>query len=134
MGYYSNVRFNTTKGGYEEFLAALPDEFKDSRKWGLFDEGGRPEVYEDYGSGVMFGWDSVKWYTDYPASAGGSDPFAEVKAVMAAFDEVLDNGVHPIQYVRVGEDENDVEEMGEYSTDTEDLGCWLGTETRIYLY
>ena len=134
MGYYSDVRFNTTKGGYEEFLAALPDEFKDNRMWGLFDQHGYPEVYEDYGSGVMFGWDGIKWYTDWPVEPNESDPFADVKAVMAAFNEVLDNGV-PIEYIRVGEDSGDIEYGGDiHYAETEGPTCCLGTSTTIELY
>lgn len=134
MGYYSDIRFNTTAAGYKEFLAALPDEFKDPTKWGLFDKHGNPEVFEEYDGGVMFGWDGVKWYTDWGTYLYGNNPFADVQAVMAAFNEVLDNGV-PIEYIRVGEETGDIEYGGDiHYASTEGPTCYLGTSTTIELY
>lgn len=129
MGYYSDVRFNTNKAGYEEFLSYLPDEFKDDTKWGLFNADGEPEVYDEEGDSVIFGWYDVKWYTDYGTTTDGRSPFADVEAVMEAFHKVDDNGVHPIEYMRIGEDEFDVEHLGSTYTDGEELERHL--ESRI---
>lgn len=134
MGYYSDIRFNTTAAGYKEFLAAMPDEFKDNKKWGLFDKDGKPEVFEEYDGGVMFGWDDAKWYTNWGTDLYGNNPFADVQAVMAAFHKVLDNGV-PIEYIRVGEESGDIEYGGDiHYADAEGPTCCLGTSTTIELY
>lgn len=134
MGYYSNVKFSTTEAGYEEFLSYIPDEFKDPAKWGLFGRDGVPEVYDVVGDSVIFGWDSVKWYLDWGTRTDGSDPFADVKAVMDAFNKVVDNDLNPIWYVRTGEEYMDVEESGNSCAANGDLPRYIGIENSIYIY
>lgn len=129
MGYYSDVRFNTNKAGYQEFLSYLPDEFKDPFDWGLFDTEGKPEAYDEDGDSVIFGWWDKKWYTDYGTTSDGRRPFADVEAVMDAFNRVVDNGEHPIEYIRIGEDEFDVEHLGSTFNERESLSRHL--ESRI---
>ena len=96
MGYYSDVRFNTTKKGYEKFKALLSED----TKLCLFGYTDRPWVYDEYEDEVIFGWDTVKWY----------DEFSEVKDVMRAYREVSDDA--PFEYVRIGEDRDDYEFNG----------------------
>ena len=130
MGYCSDVRFNTNRAGYQEFLSYLPDEFKDPDKWGLFGADGRSEYWNEDDDSIIFGWDGIKWYTDWDSG----HQFDEVKAVMAAFERVCENGEHPIEYLRTGEDDFDVDHLGETSTETEELTRFLGTMTSICIW
>jgi len=115
MGYRSTVRVSTTEEGYGKLVSAL------WRKNGL--EGipyplvgigwdGCERVF-DYISheenGVIIGFDDIKWY----------DSYQEVAAFEAVLDELDDAGV-PFCFVRLGEEDADIEERATgnaYDTD-----------------
>lgn len=100
MGYYSDVRFNTTKEGYEKFKAKLTE---DAKSW-LFSND-EPEVYDEEDGEVIFGWNDIKWYDH------------DVDDAMSAYYELRNDGV-PFEYVRIGEEcgdcEHEEEEMGDF--------------------
>lgn len=134
MGYYSNVRVSTTKKGYEDFLSYVPDEFKDPKKWCLFDQDAKPYIIDEAGDSVIFGWDSVKWYENWGLTTSGENPFADVDAVMKAIRRVIDEGMEPLYYIRVGEEYIDVDEFGNECADNGDLPRCIGVENKIYIY
>ena len=92
MGYYSNIRFNTNRDGYQKMLNALKDETKRE----LFYDNGKPPIYDEKGDSIVFGWDSIRWYID---------PTDDVEFV---FNNLRDEGV-PFEFFRVGEEDGDVE-------------------------
>lgn len=104
MGYYSDVRFNTTKEGYEKFKASLAE---DTKSW-LFPNG-KPEVYDEEDGEVIFGWDDIKWY---------QHSYQEIDDAMGAYRNLRYDDV-PFEYVRVGE------ECGDYEYDAEEDGGYL---------
>ena len=93
MGYYSCASAITTKKGYERFLELIPD---DSR-WFFEDYPAFSRI--EYNDTVMFSWNDVKWYEGCP----------EVEAVMDALETIASEG-HPYQYLRFGENFEDVDE------------------------
>lgn len=102
MGYYSDVRFNTTREGYERFKEMLGD----AREL-FFDSNGFPGVFDADEDGVIFGWDCTKWYSEFP----------EVRKIMNVYHALRDDGV-PFEYVRIGE------ELGDYDYDEDDHRNW----------
>ena len=91
MGYYSDVRFNTTKEGYEKFKSKLAE---DTKSW-LFSND-EPEVYDEEDGEVVFGWNDIKWYGP------------EIDNIMHAYYTLREDGI-PFEYVRVGEEYGDCE-------------------------
>jgi len=96
MGYYSDVRISTNKSGYEKFVEACRPE----SKWLFGPVTNEPEFFDEDGDSVVFGWNSVKWY----------DWFGDVKSVMKALHTLGDEG-YSFEYLRVGEDPEDIERM-----------------------
>ena len=98
MGYYSEVRFNTTKEGYERFKEGIGC---DTREMLNMDGDHMPEYYDEKGDSVIFGW-CTKWY----------DEFSWVRDAMFEYRYLREHDV-PIEYIRVGE------EMGDYDFEPE---------------
>jgi len=123
MGYVSDVRFITTRKGYERLISLIPEADRSAIPF-LFDENLRPQVFEEVDGEVLFGWDEVKWYDDEP------NGFPGVVAVMRAYSIASEE--YPFEYMRFGEYEDD----GEYQcTDTEgELSMHLGFRREIYAW
>ena len=103
MGYYSDVRFNTTKEGYERFKNMLNEGAK---SW-MFGSCDTPEVFDECDGEVIFGWDNIKWYGEFP----------EVRSVMQVYHALRDDSV-PFEYVRIGE------EFGDFDYDEDEHEWW----------
>ena len=103
MGYRSEVRIATTEEGYGEFLKAC--DAKNAAlgvERPLIGTGIEPDSCERERGCVLFGWDEVKWY----------DLYADVQAVEQAIAEMDERDI-PCRFVRVGEDWDDIEVMGD---------------------
>lgn len=111
MGMYYDVKVVTTQAGYEEFLSLIPVDMLEADT-GLFWDEGRPEYLAIDGDTVRFGWWDVKWELDWGLDHDGRDPFADVKAAMAAIQTVIDHGVNSLHYQRMDEDGWITEELG----------------------
>lgn len=112
MGYYSDVRISTDKTGYDKFIERCRPEVKY-----LFGRTtNEPEFVDEDGDSVVFGWNSVKWY----------DWFGDVKSVMKALRTLGDEG-YSFEYLRVGEDPEDIERMT-YGPDEVERSLYVRTE------
>lgn len=111
MGYRNDIRVSTTTDGLERFMQLVTN--KDMIVCMTIDD-----CSED--SLSVFGWDYVKWYDDCK----------DVREVMSAL-ETLKNEGYPIEYARVGEEYDDVDQWE--SGDTEGL-IHLGIRQEIYLW
>lgn len=99
MGYRSDVTISITKEGYSR-LVSMCDEAKVEHP--LMSRDVLPDFVTLFEGCVVFGWDDIKWYEDFP----------EVKAVSEAVSALDEEGV-PLRFVRVGEDPEDVDELGD---------------------
>jgi len=108
MGYRSSVALAISKELMPRFLtvfAKCPEAqamvFKD-----------HDQLDEDYdGDGTFFvHWDHIKWYTSYPEVAAIEEFIAECE--LDDFED-LDNSYEHYRFIRLGEDNDDSEEMGE---------------------
>ena len=108
MGYRSSVALAISKELMPRFLtvfAKCPEAqamvFKD-----------HDQLDEDYdGDGTFFvHWDHIKWYTSYPEVAAIEEFIAECE--LDDFED-LDNSYEHYRFIRIGEEVEDVEMMGE---------------------
>lgn len=121
MGYYSKIRVATTAEGYKA-ITGLGDVIE-SKSFKFIGGDAAPEIVELHGGDVVFGWDSLKWYEEYPE-------VAHFWETMRAADA---EGV-PWEFMRVGEYADDVE-----FRESDSSGDWmfgaahahLGIETKI---
>ena len=114
MGYRSDVRINTNKAGWERFKEIIGTKIDD-----YFDFGKNgPEFFDSDEDSVIFGWNEVKWYYDAP------------RAVEEAVGKLVDEG-YPAQFIRVGEDDDDVSYFG---NNEDALERRIGTETNIVIW
>lgn len=120
MGTYYDVKATTTHAGYEEFLSHIPADMLEAGV-GLFWDEGRPEYLAIDGDTVRFGWWDVKWELDWGVDDDGRDPFADVKAVRAAIQAVIDHGANPLHYQRIDEDGWITEDMGRPLAGSQDI-------------
>jgi hypothetical protein len=115
MGYYSNVRVNTTNEGYERFMELVPESELYFLKPGHC--GFRLTKYDGT---VMFGWQDVKWY----------DGYSDVNAMMRAIRTIAAEGF-PVEYIRIGEAFDDIENIAH---NTDGLKHHIEIARSIYLY
>lgn len=115
MGYYSNVRINTTNEGYERFMKLVPE----SELW-FFKPGCCGFRLVKYDDTVVFGWQDAKWY----------DGYSEVDTVMRAIRTIASEGF-PVEYIRVGEEFDDIETI-EHNED--ELNHHIAISRCIYSY
>ena len=98
MGYRSDVTISITKEGYSR-LVSMCDEANVEHP--LMSRDVLPDFITLFEGCVVFGWDDIKWYEDFP----------DVKAVLEAVSALDEEGV-PLRFVRVGEDPEDIEQWG----------------------
>jgi hypothetical protein len=115
MGYYSDIRINTTKRGCKRLMELIPEQYKDAVERTM-------EFDEEEVAGTTFGWDDTRWIECcYP----------EFDAVLAALKTLGKEG-YPVEYIRVGENIDDVDER-EYN-DTNLLAHHIAVRRQIYIW
>lgn len=97
MGYYSDVKLSTTKEGWEKIQNYIKEQTTDKY---VLDNA----ETKTYGAGayVIVSFEGMKWYEE------DKTYFPDVCVFMKAL-RILDEGKIPYQYVRTGEDDEDVE-------------------------
>ena len=103
MSYYSTVRMVTTIDGFTK----MHDEVKSFLQQHCCPEELNllHQQYFDYyakdDNGIYFGWDSIRWYDQF---------YPEIMAMVHAI-EVLESTNIEFQFLRIGENFNDIEEI-----------------------
>lgn len=115
MGYRSDVRINTTKKGYERLMSLIPEEYREYLEFNLILE-------EEHEFSTVFGWNSYKWYK-------GISP--DIDAVEDALN-VLDKEGYPVEFIRIGEDNEDVEKRKYNNTDDLLYHLYIRNEIDVY--
>lgn len=116
MGYYSDVALTLTKKGLKELqesldAANITQKTKDEVKE-LFKYSQKHSLDSSSGSKMWY-WDSIKWYDYEP------EYFPEVDFI-SSFLNSLDSEEY--LFLRIGEDLDDIETLGEYWDNPFDLG------------
>ena len=105
MEYRSDVRIRTTKEGYEvmknfveKYIKENVSEDAQGLDWNLLNSA---EITET-GNSITLDWENIKWYN-------GIDGYQDVDAIMKSLDELSDKDID-YQYMRIGEEEDDIVE------------------------
>lgn len=102
MGYRSDVRIRTTKEGYEVMKKFVENYIKEKKlrgtDWNLLEHA---EITEAEDS-ITLDWSDLKWYE-------GINGYEDVDAIMNSLYE-LDKRDIDYQYMRIGEEDDDIEE------------------------
>ena len=117
MGYYSDVGICVKKENFDE-LKERVNALKDNTVTSFIESA----KYVDYGSEeVILTWDYIKWYPE----------FAEVQFITSFLSELKTRGI-AYSFIRVGEENGDIEIDNYYGADDNDFSCsHLGTNTII---
>lgn len=110
MGYYSEVGVCIKKNDFEELEARAKILNDEGLTYLLNHIDRKMEIISD--EAVVIQWYSLKWYPD----------FKEVQFIMNYLTELEENG-KPYAYVRVGEEQNDIEEQYSRGETGEDYSC-----------
>ena len=113
MGYRSDVRIRTTKEGYEVMKSFVEKYIKENIKedelkgydYNLLNSA---EITEAEDS-ITLDWSYLKWY----------DGYKKVDAIMNSLDILSDKDID-YQYMRIGEENDDIEERWEINNDSFD--------------
>lgn len=111
MGYRSNVRIITTKNGYDELNKYINDYSKNFNKDNFYNLLSNTSICEKTEKGYYLGWDWVKWYEEYN----------DVSAIMNGLKHLQDKNIS-YRFARIGEDNNDYEEMNYNSNSEKEQG------------
>ena len=113
MGYRSDVRIRTTKEGYEMMKKEI-DKYLNEKVENHLDY--TPENLlkhtdntDNDGKVVTMDWNYIKWYEEYP----------EIMAVSNALGMLREKDID-FQFMRIGEDLNDIEEEWNVNNDSFD--------------
>lgn len=105
MGYRSDVKIRTTKEGYEVMKKFVEDYIKKNvaedaqgLDWNLLNHAEITEAEDN----VTLDWYNLKWYEC-------CDGYEDVDAIMKSLDELSNKNID-YQYMRIGEEIDDVEE------------------------
>ena len=116
MGYRSDVRLRTTKEGYEIMKAEIDKCLEEKKKTGDRDFDYEPENLlktanntDIDGETVTVDWTYMKWY----------DCYVEVMAFNSALHILADKDID-YQFMRIGEDLDDIEEIWSVNNDSFD--------------
>lgn len=106
MGYRSDIRIRTTKEGYEvmkKFIEKYIKENMNEENLKGYDYNllKSAEITEAEDS-VTLDWNSLKWYE-------GIQGYEDVDAIMYSLDELSDKDID-YQYMRIGEEIDDIDE------------------------
>lgn len=115
MGYRSNIRIRTTKEGYEvmkkfveNYVKEIAEKDETGYNWNLIEQAIETEM-----SGIItLDWNYLKWYE-------GIDGYEDVDAIMKSLDELSDKDID-YQYMRIGEENDDIEEKWNINNDSFD--------------
>ena len=113
MGYRSDVRIRTTKKGYkvmkkfvENYIKEnISEEDLEGYDWNLLNSAETTEA----GDSITLDWYSLKWY----------DGYKDVDAIMYSLDELSNKNID-YQYMRIGEENDDIEERWNIKNDSFD--------------
>lgn len=112
MGYRSDIRIRTTKEGYEVMKKFVGNYIKEKElkgtDWNLLEHA---EITEAEDS-ITLDWSDLKWYE-------GIDGYEDVDAIMDSLDE-LDEKDIDYQYIRIGEEIDDIDERWSINNDSFD--------------
>jgi len=102
MGYRSDVRIRTTKEGYEVMKKFVENYIKEKElkgtDWNLLEHVIKTEM-----EGIItLDWNYIKWYE-------GIDGYEDVNAIMKSLDILDEKGID-YQYMRIGEEYDDIDE------------------------
>lgn len=133
MGYYSEVVILTTAEGAKALTEASMQACREEgnpypilsidEAGGIkINQGECKAVKSACGDLVALRWPCIKWYSDYSGAS-----FADVRAI----EEVVESGEYPMQFVRAGEDLQDVAMLGEWDSYRMRDEFGLALETRI---
>lgn len=100
MGYYSDVKFITTKSGWERIKATVKKEAPDTWEWKVGDEYATPICN---GKHILLELNEVKWYDESDAEASFLRELNRFEAEHI-----------PYRFMRIGEEYDDVEKRYEY--------------------
>jgi hypothetical protein len=113
MGYRSDVRIRTTKEGYEimkeEIDKYLNEKVEDNLDYTPENLVKHTDNIDDDGEVVTMDWNYVKWY----------DFFPEIMAVSNALGILQEKDID-FQFMRIGEDLDDIEEKWSINNDSFD--------------
>ena len=102
MGYRSDIRIRTTKEGYEVMKKFVENYIKEKElkgtDWNLLEHA---EITEAEDS-ITLDWNYLKWYE-------GINGYEDVNAIMKSLDELSDKDID-YQYMRIGEEIDDIDE------------------------
>ena len=120
MGYKNDVRIAMKEDNFNTLIErGREKDFTDHNY--LLDENAMNYVKKVDGI-VVFGWDWVKWNED----------FVDVKFILDFLDEMREEG-YPFQFVRIGEDVDDNEEIWYRGPNDDDYSCdVIGISREIY--
>lgn len=119
MGYYSEVGICIKKNDFKELEARAKTLNDEGLSYLLSHIDRKMEIISD--EAIVIQWYSLKWYPE----------FKEVQLIMNYLIELAENG-KPYAYVRIGEEQNDIEEQHSYGETGEDYSC-DHLYTRTYL-
>ena len=116
MGYRSNVRIRTTKEGFETMKKNVEKYIKEN----ISEENLKGYDYNllnsaeitEAGNSITLDWSWVKWYD-------GIQGYEDVDAIMNSLD-ILDEENIDYQYMRIGEEVDDIEERWNINNDSFD--------------
>lgn len=100
MGYYSNVKFITTNRGWEKMKQAVEKASPDYAQYVIGASHTTSLGNDRY---ILLELEGIKWYDTW------DEQFPEVCAFVRTLD-VLDEAGIPYRFMRVGEDDMDVEQ------------------------
>ena len=112
MGYRSDVRIRTTKEGYEVMKNFVEKYIKEKElkgtDWNLLEHAIKTEM-----EGIItLDWNYMKWYE-------GEKGYEDVDAIMKSLDILDEKGID-YQYMRIGEEIDDIDERWEINNDSFD--------------
>lgn len=116
MGYRSDIRIRTTKEGYEvmkKFIEKYIKENVNEQNLKDYDYNLMEQAIKTEMSGVItLDWNYMKWYE-------GEKGYEDVDAIMKSLDILDEKGID-YQYMRIGEEIDDIDERWEINNDSFD--------------
>lgn len=116
MGYRSDIRIRTTKEGYEvmkKFIEKYIKENVNEQNLKDYDYNLMEQAIKTEMSGVItLDWNYMKWYEEEKG-------YEDVDAIMKSLDILDEKGID-YQYMRIGEEIDDIDERWEINNDSFD--------------
>ena len=112
MGYRSDIRIRTTKKGFEILEKEIQKKLKEkelTEDYNLLKMAEITVKTEDKTEVVTIDWQYLKWYESY----------AEVNIIMSSLSALAEKDID-YQYMRIGEEIDDIEEIWSVNNDSFD--------------